>query len=210
MKRKTVLAAAFTLLLASPSFGQAIQDCKTGSLASYIALGSMGCMFDSALYRDFTYTAATTNGVTANDITITPILLPTSTLFPGLNFSAKWSVAAGQSEQSVIGYNVVPFPPEASPVPTDAVFTLDLGQSQVLGIIGSVTVKETTSATSTTDLLEVYEICADACSLKRTDSVTVAPIVPLQTTIVVSLSGGTGGASLNSFAADDEFGPQPE
>jgi hypothetical protein len=210
MKTKIVFATVFTLLLASSSFAQAIPNCKTGSLASYIALGSGGCMFDSALYRNFTYTAAATNGVTAKDITITPILLPTSTLFPGLNFSANWSVAAGKSEQSVIGYNVVPFPPEASPVPTGGVLTLDLGQSQVLGIIGSVTVKETTSATSTTDLLEVYEICADACTLKRTDSVAVTPIAPLQTTIVVSLSGGNGGATLKSFAADDAFGPQPE
>ncbi len=210
MKTRIALETVFTLLLASSSFAQSIRNCVTGSLASYIALGSGGCMFDSALYRNFTYTAASTNGVTANDITVTPILLPTPTLFPGLNFTAKWSVVAGQSEQSVIGYNVVPFPPEASPASTGAVLTLDLGQSQVLGIIGSVTVKETTSATSATDALEVYEICADACSLKRTDSVTVTPIAPLQTTIVVSLSGGNGGASLKSFAADDAFGPQPE
>ncbi|MGD0095680.1 MAG: hypothetical protein ABSB60_04255 [Terracidiphilus sp.] len=213
MKTRIALATVFTLLLASFSFAQATPNCVTGTLASYIALGSGGCMFDSALYRDFTYTAATTNGVTPKDITVTPLLLPVAGLYPGLNFSANWTVAAGQSEQSVIGYNVVPFPPEASPVPTGAVLTLDLGPSQVLGIIGSVTVKETVAsatATSTSIPLEVYDICADACSIKQTDSVTITPIAPLQTTIVVSLSGGTGGAFLKSFAADDAFGPQPE
>ncbi len=212
MKTKTVLATVFTLLLASSSFAQSIKTCQTGSLASYIALGSGGCMFDSALYRNFTYTssAATTNGVNPNDITVTPILLPTATLFPGLNFSAKWMAAKDTAQQSTIGYNVVPFPPQASPVPTGAVLTLDLGTTQVFGIIGSVTVTETTSATSTTDLLKVYESCEDACMLKQSDSVVVTPVGSLQTAIVISLYGGTGGVLLDNFAADDAFGPQPE
>ena len=210
MKTKILLAAAFLLLLALPPIANAAPNCVTGTLASYIALGSGGCIFDSALYRNFTYGPSSTTGITPAEIIVTPILLPTSTLFPGLNFSAPWKVAAGQSEQSVIGYNVVPYPPEASPVPLAGVLTLDLGQAQVSGIIGSVTVQERTTTASATGTLEVYEICADACTIKQRDSIAITPLQTLQTTLTVSLSGGNGGASLSSFASDYAFGPQPE
>ncbi|MGD0801724.1 MAG: hypothetical protein ABR906_10440 [Terracidiphilus sp.] len=210
MKAKFLLAAAFTLLLALPPFANATPACVRGTLASYIALGAGGCIFDNALYNNFTYGPTSTVGVSPADIIVTPILLPTATLFPGLNFTAPWKVAAGQSEQSVIGYKATPYYPGASPVPDSGVLTLDLGQSQVSGIIGSVTVQETTTMTSTTGTLEVYEICADACTIKQRDSVTITPAQTLQTTITVSLSGGNGGASLSSFASDYAIGPQPE
>lgn len=210
MKAKILLAAAFTLLLALPPSATAAPNCVQGTLASYIALGAGGCIFDSALYNNFTYSPTSTTGISPANIIVTPILLPTPTLFPGLNFTAPWKVAAGQSEQSVIGYKVVPFPPGASPLPTVGVLTLDLGKSQVLGIIGSVTVQERTTMTSTTGTLEVYDTCEEVCRIKLSDSVTIAPVQTLQTTITVSLSGGNGGASLSSFASSYAFGPQPE
>jgi hypothetical protein len=210
MKAKILLAAVFTLLLAVPPFANATPACVQGTLASYIALGAGGCIFDNALYNNFTYGPTSTTGVSPANIIVTPILLPTPTLFPGLNFTAPWKVAAGQSEQSVIGYTATPYWPGASPVPASGVLTLDLGQSQVLGIIGSVTVQERTTMTSTTGTLEVYDTCEEVCTIKLSDSVTIAPVQTLQTTITVSLSGGTGGASLNSFASDYAIGPQPE
>jgi len=212
MKAKIVLSAAFALLCSLSTFAQAIRVCETGTLASYIALGAGGCVFDGALYSNFTYATPTTSNITAANIIVNPILLPVAGLYPGLNFSAPWSVAAGQSEQSVIGYQVVPYPPSGAAA--TGVLTLDLGPAMVSGIIGSVTVQENTVSTSGTisivDSLEVYDKCADACSLKQTDSVTVTPLQTIQTTLIVSLSGGTGGASLKSFAADDAFGPQPQ
>jgi len=51
----------------------------------------------------------------------------------------------------------------------------------------------------------VYDTCADGCFLRRTDSVTLTPASTLQTTLTISLSGGTGGVSLSNFAADDVF-----
>jgi hypothetical protein len=210
MKAKIVLAAAFALLTALPPFANAAPSCVKGTLASYIALGAGGCMFDSALYDNFTYAPTSTVGISPANIIVTPILLPTPTLFPGLNFTAPWSVAAGQSEQSVIGYRVVPYPPAGSPQPTSALLTLDLGQSQVLNIIGSVTVQERTTMTSATGTLEVYDTCEEVCRIKQSDSVSITPIQTLQTTITVSLSGGNGGASLSSFASDYAIGPQPE
>jgi hypothetical protein len=254
MKSKIILAAAFALL---PAFTQAQTvapppECVKGTLASYIALGAKGCAFDNAVYSNFTYSTPVVSGstttITAAAVLVTPDLLPTATLSPGLNFSAtsatatpaSWSVAAGKTAEFVIGYLVTPpaivcgcpaepaggtcvCPPIAV---TSAPLTLDLGASKVPGIIGSVTVQEnvtrflpptgTTGGTSpapvpvTVATLEVYDTCDDVCRILQTDTVTISPLLPIQTNIEVSLTGGTGGASLNSFASDWAIGPQPE
>jgi hypothetical protein len=232
MKAKIVLAAAFALLSALPTLAQVTPvtpGCVKGTLESYIALGAEGCIFDNVLYSNFTYATPVVAGGTATEgntpanIIVTPILLPTPTLFPGLNFSAvattatpgAWSVAAGQSEESVIGYLATPTELPAT-LPASGTLILDLGPSKILGIIGSVTVQETAipvppPATITPAVtLSVYEICEDACRIQQTEEVTIAPVEALQTTIVVSLSGGNGGASLSSFASDYAIGPQPE
>jgi hypothetical protein len=207
MKFKTVLTAAFALLCALPSAAQQTANCVKGTLASYIALGSQGCMFGSVLYRSFTYATPVLDPITPAQIVVTPVVLPTSTFqYQGLNFSAPWSVAAGGSEVATIGYSAVPYPPQAGPETLGGVLTLDLGPSQVSGIIGSVSVQEKTNIAT----LDVYETCADACSIKQRDSVTITPIQVLQTSITISLSGGNGGASLSSFATDYAVGPQPE
>lgn len=112
----------------------------------------------------------------------------------------------------MIGYDVVPYPPVT--LPTGGLLTLDLGPSQVSGIIGSVIVQETTSdptsASGLATTLEVFDICEDACRLQQTEETTISPLQSLQTKLVVSLSGGTGGVSLQSFATDYAFGPQPQ
>jgi hypothetical protein len=207
VKLKTIVAAACALLFALPSGAQVTRLCVQGTLASYIALGSGGCMFDSVLYHNFSYATPGLTGLTAAQIIVTPALLPLANYpFQGLNFTAPWSVGAGQGEISVIGYAAVPFPPVTAPTPGAASLSLDLGPATVSGIIGSVTVQEKTNVAT----LEVGETCADACTLKQRDSITITPIQTLQTSITVSLSGGTGGASLKSFASDYAVGPQPE
>ncbi|MGA2352306.1 MAG: hypothetical protein ABSF70_17855 [Terracidiphilus sp.] len=214
MKTKVVLAAAFALLLAHPSLVYATPPCIQGTLQSYIALGAGGCEFDNVHYSNFTYGPTATIGISAAQIVVTPNLLPRLNLFQGLNFTAPWSVAAGQTLQSVIGYSVAPYPPPISTTPPEpGTLTLDLGTSRVSGIIGSVTVQETMSIASGTSAgtttLEVFETCEEVCAIKQSDSVSVSSFPPFQTTIIVTLSGGTGGASLDYFAADDAFGPQP-
>jgi len=210
MKTKILLAAAITLLLASPAFSQIVpQPCPTASLATYIGFGSIGCVWDNVLYRNFSYPVPTSNEIPASAITVTPVPLPIAygAAISELKFSANWSAAAGGTEQSVIGYSVIPYALEANPVATPGTLTLDLGPSQVSGIIGSVTVTEkvTPSPASTGTTLEVYDICADACEIKQTDSVTITSISSLQTLITVALSGGTDGASLSSFSVLDAF-----
>jgi len=217
MKTKIVLAAAISLLACRSTMAQDLApNCVTGTLASYIALGAGGCMFNSALYRSFTYVVPASNTITPEEIIVTPATLPIVTApFQGLNFRAPWSAAAGGSEVSIIDYNVVPFPPETSPAPTSTVLTLDLGTSKVSGVIGSVTVQEqvtTTATPASTTSLEVYDICAGAavCTIKSTDSVTLTPLTTLETTLTVTITGGSGGASLNNFASNEAFGVEPE
>jgi hypothetical protein len=223
MKTKIILAAAIALLVSRSTFAQENAPlCVKGTLASYIALGAGGCMFNSALYRNFTYAAPVTNPITPAQILVTPAVLPmASAPFQGLNFSALpssaalWYAPAGQTRVSIIGYNVVPFPPQGEPAPLAADLTLDLGTAQINGIIGSVTVTQQSTAsppvsTVGTFNLEVYEICNEVCSIKQTDSVVVSPLTTLQTTLTVTLNGGSGGVSLNNFAANESFGVQPQ
>ena len=210
MKTKLILAAVCALLLAPSLTSQTLAGpCVQQSLAKYIALGSIGCTFDGILYRDFTYATASTNGVTASQILVTPAPLPTSAaIFQGLNFSANWSVAAGQSSQSTIGYNAQPM--VVSGPASTSVLTLDLGTSKVNGIIGSVDIKEAViTGPSITDL-EVYDRCADACTLRQQDSVTLTPLPSFTATLTISLTGGSAGASLKNFAVSAAFGIQPE
>ncbi|MGA3371996.1 MAG: hypothetical protein ABSC48_09565 [Terracidiphilus sp.] len=212
MKSRTVLAAACALLFAFPAIAQvaAAPLCVPGTLASYIALGDRGCMFGSVLYHDFTYATASVIDGGADQILVTPSVLPLVNDFQGLNFSALtptiWSVAAGESKQSVIGFSAVPFPPNAAAFPFGGELTLELGASHISGIIGSVTVQEVTSPAT----LEVYDRCEEVCILKQADTVTISPIQVLQSRITISLVGGTDGASLSSFATDYIVGPQPE
>jgi hypothetical protein len=214
--KKIILAAAIGLLVSASTFAQEIGPaCVKGTLASYIALGAEGCMFNGALYRNFTYAAPVLNTLGPAEIIVTPAVLPEATApFQGLNFSAPWSAAAGKSQVTIIGYNVVPFPPEAEPAPLSANLTLDLGTAKVSGIIGSVSVTQhsTSSPVSTTSTasLEVYETCEDACTIKQSDSVTVKPLTTLQTTLTVTLTGGNDGVSLKNFATNESFGVQPE
>lgn len=212
MKTRLVLAAASLLLLASPSFAQTpvAPNCVTGTLASYIALGSGGCLFDSVLYRNFAYVAPAANTITPEEIIVTPVLLVSATpYFPGLNFSAPWAAPADQVLTSTISYNTVAFPPGAASGST-GVLTLDLGAAEINGIIGSVTVQQVTSTPTLSLILEVFDRCADGCSSLPRESVTVSPATTLDTSLTLTLSGGTGGVSLSSFATDLTFGVQPE
>ena len=205
MKTKLCVLAATLLLMAVPSFGQvASRPCVQGTLASYIALGPVGCSLDGVTFANFAYASTSTAGISPNQIIVNPV--PSGPvidppLFRGLNFTAPWRVASGASEQSVISYTATPFAPVA--FPSSGLLTLTLGNSTVSGIIGSATVTETTNVGT----LSVFDRCADACSLKKTDQLKFSPITVLHVTNTVALSGGTGGASLSSFAADYNLCP---
>jgi hypothetical protein len=214
MNARILIAAAYALLASPITQAQvaAGRNCVTGTLASYIALGSGGCMFEATLYRDFTYIAPVSTTITPAQILVIPssggsVMTP----YPGLTFYAPWNVGADRSLTSTIGYNTVPFPPNASAEELATDLTLDLGTASVGGIIGSVEVTETVrdASTASPETLQVYEICEDACRLQKTDTESLAGLQSLTFALTVTLNGGTDGASLNYFTANESYGPLP-
>jgi hypothetical protein len=87
--------AAAPVVLATP--------CTTGTLASYIALGSTGCMNGAFNVEDFTFSViSSTIPITANDIDVTPSA--TSSNF-SLQFSSLlFDVSSTDSIEVQIGY----------------------------------------------------------------------------------------------------------
>jgi len=215
MKVRLLLLAAACALLASTTTQAQVSttpNCVTGTLASYIALGAGGCMFENTLYRDFTYAAPVSTTITPEQILVIPSTgVTVTTPYPGLTFYAPWSVAADVSLTSTIGYNTVPFPPGGSGEVGAIDLALDLGTASVGGIIGSVEVTEkvTPASGASPETLEVYEICEDACTLKKTATASVDELESLTFALTVTLSGGTGGASLNFFTTNETYGLLP-
>ncbi|MGA8273629.1 MAG: hypothetical protein WB919_18855 [Candidatus Sulfotelmatobacter sp.] len=199
MKAKRIIIAAFFLLTPVSLFA-APGLCVKGTLANYIALGSTGCTFEDSVFSNFAYELppAPAASVSPEQITVTPVPGPIIVgFFLGLNFSANWAAGAGELSDTVIAYTVTPRPPVSTTSP--GTITLDLGQIQILGLSGGVTVTQETNPGN----LSVFEICTNgACALDGTDQLTFAPVTTLQVTNVLTLNGGSGGVLLQLFAAN--------
>lgn len=217
MKIRLLIAAACALLASTATQTQAQvaagPNCVAGTLASYIALGAGGCMFESTLYRNFTYIAPVSTTIMPEQILVIPSsIVSVTTPYPGLTFYAPWNAGKDLTLTSIIGYNTVAFPPNASAELLDTILNLDLGAASIGGIIGSVEVTETVTPADTTlsQELQVYEICADACRLQKTDTAVLVGLQSLDIQLNVTLDGGTGGASLSSFTTNQTYGLPPQ
>ena len=168
--------------------------CVTGTLADYIALGAQGCNLNGDVFANFSYAASASGGaatIMADQIIVTPlVVVPATARF---NFSAPWSVDRDQTQDSVIRYTIVP--PPGGTVPFQ--LQLTLGTAKVGGIIGSVTVNESTNVGG----LSVFDSCTEVCQTKANDSLNFDPVSVVLVRDYVSLSGGTGGAALSEFGA---------
>jgi hypothetical protein len=214
MKVRFLIAAACALLASTTTQAQisAGPNCVAGTLAKYIALGAGGCMFNSTLYRNFTYIAPVSTTITPEQILVIPSSdVSVTTPYPGLTFYAPWNAAKDTTLTSTIGYNTVPFPPNASPEVLATNLTLDLGTVSIGGVIGSVEVTETVTPADSTlsEQLQVFEICEEVCRLQKTDTATLAGLESRTFALTVTLDGGTGGASLNYFTTNETYGPLP-
>jgi len=191
--RRTLKVAAWCLL-ASALLSAAPPTCTTGTLASYIALGAQGCTFDGNVFANFAYSASASGGapiIKADQIEVTPLFLaPETTRF---SFAAPWSVGRHQTQDSVISYSTVLPCGDTHP----AQLELTLGVAHVGGIIGGVTVDESTNVGN----LSVFDRCTEVCQVKISDSFNFNPVSVLITSEHVNVSGGTGGASLKEFTA---------
>lgn len=179
------------------SFAQAAPPaCVSGTLASYIALGTGGCTAGTVTLADFAYAAKAGGGapkIPASQIQVTPVFAIPST--GGLTFSAKWGVSPGQTQESIIKYTAV------GHATSSGILMLQLGTHQA-GTGGSVAVNETTTA----GRLQVYETCLKTC--KSVDSATLPftpSTVPLLVTDDVKLTAGTVAETLASFTATINF-----
>ena len=209
MKVKGMIVAVVFLLISLPAMA-APAPCVRGTLASYIALGTTGCTFENSVFANFAYPLppGATTSVTPQQIIVTPVPGPIiEGFFLGLNFTGNWTAGSGELLHAIISYTVTPPLPVSSASP--GTITLDLGQVQISGIIGSVNVTQETNVGN----LSVFENCADACTLKSTDTLSFAPVKALTVTNVLTLNGGNGGVLLRKFAANYVLCPmcaQPE
>jgi hypothetical protein len=197
MKRLSYLLVLVVLSL--PSLAAAAPTCIVESLAKYIALGTNGCSYGGVTFANFGYGAKASGGaqqITPGQINIHPLLLPGS---PQLVFSATWKAAAGQTQDAYIKYTVLP---ESPNLDLESLLVLEMGTFQV-GLIGSVTVAETTDIGD----LQVTAQCADVCTAPQSDSLAYWPQEQLQVLDHVSLAPKNGGASLSSFTATFNFCP---
>jgi len=187
------------LFLASVAFIQghgSAAPCTTGSLASYIALGSAGCTLGNLQVADFKYHAKASGGapeITAKEITVSPVLPPIGMF--ALEFSGPWSVNSGQDQFSGITYRVV----AASTAMPVQELRLD-GNGFTAGLFGSVVVNEAVGAVASTEDLQVYEKCEEVCQSKTSailDLKTPAPTLVISD--AATLKSDIGTVSMTGF-----------
>ncbi|MGO4885739.1 MAG: hypothetical protein ACLP59_33700 [Bryobacteraceae bacterium] len=171
--------------------------CETGTLKSYIALGSTGCVLGNLVVANFGYQAKASGGaekITADHIMVTPILAPVGSV--ALEFTAPWGVSSQQSQHSGITYNVVV--PAASPQQIEQV-SLD-GDGFQAGMFGSVEVSETVATPALSSILQVYLKCTDVCHSKTSaEEVFTSPVTMLAVSDAVTLQSASGDVSMTGF-----------
>jgi hypothetical protein len=192
--KKLLLLTLGVALLGAPGWAAI---CAPGTLASYIALGSAGCVLGDLTVTGFSYQAKASGGaakITADQIDVTPLLAPTSTV--GLQFAAPWDVQMGQAQQSGISYKVL-----------SAGTTVQIQQARLdgsgfkAGALGSVTVIEALATLATTSSLDIYLKCTDTCSSQTSELLTFTPpAVMLFISDQVQLQSKQGSASMANFA----------
>jgi hypothetical protein len=191
---KLKLNVTLACFIACASISATPRACETGTLATYIELGAEGCTLGGNTFANFTYSGNASGGATtikADQIIVRPlVIVPEASRF---SFSAPWSVAKNQSQDSIISYTIV-LPCGGT---RDAQLDLTLGQATILGIIGSAAVEETTNVGK----LGVFDRCIEICQMEADDSLKFSPVSVVLISDHVKLTGGTNGASLNEFGA---------
>ena len=192
MKTLLLLAVSMVVLRVPGSAA----PCMSGTLASYLALGSAGCTLGNLQVAGFAYQAKAGGGapeITADQINVTPVLAPAGSF--ALQFAAPWSVQAGQSQSSGITYRVL------TSTVSRPVQQLRLDGSDFhAGIFSSVVVSETVATPAATNNLQVYLKCMEVCRSQTSatlDLNTGAPMLLVMDR--VTLQARQGPASLAGF-----------
>ena len=202
----SILAVALVTFVSAAS---AAPLCVSGgTLASYQALGSGGCMIGNALFSNFTYTgtALGQGAVVANtQITLTPAGSGTLNPGPGIIFaSTAWVVPSAKNNgdsfvDSVIGFTVSV---TGAPVINDGTLTLSsssvtgTGTGHISGTINASSLAVDTGGPSTSHV--VFPV---------TSSVAVSKDLHID---VPQGNPGSGTAQINSFEEDFSQAAVPE
>jgi hypothetical protein len=201
MKCASLCFIVAALVPVVPAVAGAAPPCASGTLASYIALGSSGCSIGSVTFVHFSYSARETGGavkITPSQIKVTPSFAIPATA--ALTFSAPWRVTSSQAQDSIIKYLVI-----SSVSSKSDMLMLQLGSDQV-GSFSSVQVREKTTAGN----LVVFRMCSEvACQTKNPTTLTFTPAATgLQLSDHVHLSANaTGDASLSGYTATFDYCP---
>lgn len=192
--KKLLLLTLGGALLGTPGWAA---PCEPGTLASYIAMGSAGCVLGNLTVSGFAYQAKAAGGaakITADQINVTPLLAPTGNF--GLRFAAPWDVQMGQAQQSGITYKVL----SSSAGGQIQQARLD-GSGFKAGALGSVTVTEALATPATTSSLQIYLRCTDTCSSQTSELLTFNPPAGmLFISDQVQLQSKQGTATMANFA----------
>ena len=197
------------LFIASLIPAAAAPICGTGTLQSYIALGSEGCMIGDNRFFGFT-SAQVPDGATAvlpAAVGVVPLNIP---LNPGLRFDVNLNAGARQWLDIVIGYNVTGAPIVGN--------TLSMSGASVTGD-GAVTVVEDKclngsfaaagpfACTGTAAGLVTYAVVGEAMLV---DSLRFAPVNRIGVFKDIGVDGGlAGSASLISATNTFQVVPEP-
>jgi hypothetical protein len=192
MKRLILLTMSIALLritgLAAP--------CMDGSLASYMALGSTGCILGSLTVANFAYQANSSNGapkITSDDIAVTPLLAPTGAV--ALQFAASWGVLTGQSQISKITYHVL------APGLGGQIQQVRLdGNGFVGGMFSSATVNQAVSSQVVTYDQQIFLDCVEVCRSQTSALRNIAGSGLVAVSDNVTLQSKLGSTALSSFA----------
>jgi len=186
------MGAVILVVLVATGVGLA-SNCPTTTYDQYLGSG-FSCTITDKTFDNFTYSPSGTIILPPTSINVVP---QTTMNNPGLLFNAPWSVAATQTEDSLIGFTVS----ASSPLITD--LSLIMIGSGFTGT-GSVSVSETYClgdtfadgcAKGTSGHLFVHD---DSSGVKLTDSVTFAGVSVVDVEKDILLAGGDSGSAVLS------------
>jgi hypothetical protein len=213
MNSRSVLLAITALSLIG--IASAAPLCTTGSLASYISLGSGGCTIGADTFASFTIITQGTAGATPIDPSTVTVTESGGTTDPSLTFSTTLTANAGQLLEALFNYTV-----------TGASFTSDtlnlsLGSETVDGAVtdiqnycfgGNFGPDGVTGCAGTNGTLLGLD------GIQNTDSTTIPGVSTLGITDDFTLDGGpagtggtaTGGPFADQYTATANASPTPE
>ncbi len=96
--KKLIIAVAIVFIATSSGFALTLQD--------FINSGSTGVTIAGVKFFDFSYAGSGFGGAAAIPATGITVNTITDPMFPGISFSAAWSVGPGQGLDSLIGFQV--------------------------------------------------------------------------------------------------------